>query len=83
MHSSVATVTCHPLFVGGCPKLRVSVYTLDILVKVFIMSYREFEEVLGALLSIISDGCIQVTFRKGTRHKVSPDAGPYKKPANS
>jgi hypothetical protein len=56
--------------VGGYPELRIPVHTLDIMVKVFVTRYREFAEVLRALLSIIPDGCIRVTFRKWTWHKV-------------
>ena len=51
--------------------------------KMFIMGCRELAEVLGAVLRIISEDCIQVTFGKGTWHKVVPGAGPYKTPANS
>ena len=41
------------------PKLRIPVHTLDLLVKMFTMRCREFAEVLGAVLRIISEDSMQ------------------------
>jgi hypothetical protein len=61
---------CHPVCVEGYHKLRILIHIVSLslslslalyILKVFITRYGEVTEVQGALLSIVSDGCLQVT----------------------